>query len=59
MEENGMTGDQLWKEAMTEIGGSLDHKDQLQLYLMLLDLANQSESLDKIIQPLGLRKILV
>src|SRR5512137_447069 len=54
MKENGMTGDQLWNEAMTEIRESLEHKDQLHLYLMLLDLANQSESLDKIILPLNL-----
>jgi ABC-type multidrug transport system ATPase subunit len=53
MEEKGMTSDQLWDEAMIEIRESLEHKDQLQLYLMLLDLANQSEFLEKIIQPLN------
>jgi ABC-type multidrug transport system ATPase subunit len=57
LEEPGMTAEKLMDETMFEIKKSLEHKDQLQLFFILLDLANQSESLEKIIQPLTLAEV--
>jgi ABC-type multidrug transport system ATPase subunit len=53
-EDQGMTAEQLMNEAMVEIRGSMEHKDQLHLFFMLLDIAYQSDSLEKILQPLNL-----
>src|SRR4030042_3110938 len=54
LEEPGMTVERLRDKALHEIRGSLEHKDQLQMFIMLLDFANQSESLENIMQPLSL-----
>ena len=54
MEEPGVTAEQLMDDVLIEIRESLEYKDQLQLFFTMLDLANQSESLEKIIQPLSL-----
>jgi ABC-type multidrug transport system ATPase subunit len=51
LKEPGLTAEHLINEAIAEIKKSLEHKDQLQLLLMILDLANQSESIQEILRP--------
>jgi len=57
MEEPGVTAEQLMEDVLVEIRESLEYKDQLQLFFMMLDLSNQSESLEKIMQPVGLAEV--
>lgn len=57
LEKPGVTEEQIMDAVLIEIRESLEYKDQLQLFFMMLDLSNQSESLEKIIQPLGLAKV--
>ena len=57
LEEPGVSVEQLMNDVMTEIRESLEYKDQLQLFFMMLDLANQYESLEKIMQPLSFAEV--